>query len=969
MFQMKSVKSKILLLSVSAVALVALAMVVIILTQKGTLKGNIGKELDQLAKNETSKIAKDVYLMARATNETLQYQLENNLKVIQNDFTQKGVELSWEKVAWTATHQESKASANIELPKMLVGGQWLGQVKSQSEKAPEIDDLQQLIGGTITVFQRMNDAGDMLRISTNVINPDGTRAIGTYAPAVQSDGDRSPVIAAVLSGQTYKGTNFILGHMYLTAYGPIQDKAGKVIGMTVSAIKQENFTSLRKGILDVVVGKTGYVFVIGAKGHQKGTYIISDQGKRDGENILGAKDVDGNEFIASIIDKALATKTGSADFERYAWKNAGDTEARWKLTAVTYFEPWDWVIGAGAYEDDFHAAKARVDDSLNSMIAWGIGGAVLFLLLSSFIAVLVSNRISKPLVKMVEAANALAEGDINQDIEVTSSDEVGELAESFQKMIEAQKQMVEAAQAVSNGDTKVSIIPRSGKDVLAISLKEMVDVIKRLLTETDGLISSVQLGVLNKRGNASSFNGGYQELIQGVNDLIEAFVKPINLTSEYVDRISRGDIPEKIVEEYHGDFNKTKNSLNTCIDAVERLVSDMNLLVQSALDGRLGNRADASKHDGDFSSIVKGVNSTLDAIIEPINEAADILEKLSNRDLTARMQGDYRGDHAKIKMSLNKTGEALHDAMIQVAEASDQVAAAGNQIASSSQAVAEGASEQASALEQTSSSLEEMSSMTKQNADNSQQANILARSAKDATEIGSGSMEKMIEAMGKIQDAAEGTSQIIKDINEIAFQTNLLALNAAVEAARAGEAGRGFAVVAEEVRNLALRSKEAAKQTEELIHQSVNLAEGGVEISGEVNSKLSEVSESIAKVTNIVAEIATASQEQSRGIEQINRAVSEMDKVTQQNAANSEESASASEELSSQSQELAAMVGLFKLSRKHGGVKVKPSLPVKKDKAPVYRGKKNGSSESSNQLVLSPEDIIPLDSDPDFKEF
>jgi len=243
-----------------------------------------------------------------------------------------------------------------------------------------------------------------------------------------------------------------------------------------------------------------------------------------------------------------------------------------------------------------------------------------------------------------------------------------------------------------------------------------------------------------------------------------------------------------------------------------------------------------------------------------------------------------------------------------LSEGADRVAGASGQVAASSQSLAQGATEQAAGLEETSSSLEEMSSMTKQNADNAQQANVLASDARQAAENGSQSMDRMAQAIDDIQKSSDETARIIKVIDEIAFQTNLLALNAAVEAARAGEAGKGFAVVAEEVRNLAIRSAEAAKNTAEMIEESVRKAKNGVEISDEVNKALGGIASSISKTSDLVSEIAAASQEQSQGIDQVNTAVAQMDKVTQQNAANAEESASASEELSSQAEQMQGMV-------------------------------------------------------------
>jgi methyl-accepting chemotaxis protein len=198
-------------------------------------------------------------------------------------------------------------------------------------------------------------------------------------------------------------------------------------------------------------------------------------------------------------------------------------------------------------------------------------------------------------------------------------------------------------------------------------------------------------------------------------------------------------------------------------------------------------------------------------------------------------------------------------------------------------------------------------------------------------------MEQMVGAMGRIRASAEGTSQIIKDINEIAFQTNLLALNAAVEAARAGEAGRGFAVVAEEVRSLALRSKQAANRTEELIRQSVKEAEEGETTSVEVSRMLTEIAGSVTKVTDIMGEIAANSKEQAQGIEQVNQAVGLMDRVVQQNAASSEESSASASELSGQTTDLQEIVATFQLERRHadGPARAPARPPAAAPRAPA----------------------------------
>ncbi|MCL2268397.1 MAG: methyl-accepting chemotaxis protein [Chitinispirillia bacterium] len=360
-----------------------------------------------------------------------------------------------------------------------------------------------------------------------------------------------------------------------------------------------------------------------------------------------------------------------------------------------------------------------------------------------------------------------------------------------------------------------------------------------------------------------------------------------------------------------------------------------------------------------------------------IDDGGRVLASAARKDMTVRLEKDYKGEFARMKKNIDTLVDNLDGAMSQVSEAVGQVSSASRDISGGSQSLAEGANEQASSLEEISSSLEEMSSMTKQNADNSTQAKLLMGEAATAVNEANNAMKRMGVAINEIKTSSDNTAKILKTIDDIAFQTNLLALNAAVEAARAGEAGKGFAVVAEEVRNLAMRSAEASKNTAAMIEESVKNADGGVKITEEVAKALDKTVSSSNKVADLIAEIAAASNEQAQGIEQVNVAVASMNQVTQQNAANSEESASAAEELSGQAAELAKMVSSFKLTGagvtqqtqlKMGAVKSTQRMKALPDKKTQSMPAVKKTPTMSMKAVSKSEAIIPLDDD-DLMEF
>ena len=534
-----------------------------------------------------------------------------------------------------------------------------------------------------------------------------------------------------------------------------------------------------------------------------------------------------------------------------------------------------------------------------------------------------NNGVFEEIARLVEAAKA---GKLNTRANVDQFDGPNRMMlEGVNGMLDAVigplNVAAEYVDRISKGDIPAKITDNYNGDFneLKNNLNACIGAVNELVADAGVLAKAAVEGKLATRADASKHQGDFRKIVQGVDDCLDAVIGPLNVAARYVDDISKGNIPAKITDTYNGDFNTIKGNLNQCIDVMNGLLAETGTLIQAIQDGKLQTRGNASAFPGGWGKLVGGVNNLTEAFIRPINETARIMTAMANKDITTRVTDEYKGEFGDLKGNLNKASIALDEALSQVSTAVEQVASASGQISSASQSLAQGTSEQAAAIEETTSSVEEMASMTKQNAANANEAKNLTAGVKNSTEKGVQAMGRMSQAIDDIKKSSDKTAKIIKTIDEIAFQTNLLALNAAVEAARAGEAGKGFAVVAEEVRNLAQRSAEAAKNTADMIEESVKNANNGVVISKEVGESLEEIGQAVRKVNDLVGEITAASNEQAQGIDQISTAIAQMDAVTQQNAANAEESASAAEELNAQAAELGAMTAKFSLTQTASG--------------------------------------------------
>jgi len=511
------------------------------------------------------------------------------------------------------------------------------------------------------------------------------------------------------------------------------------------------------------------------------------------------------------------------------------------------------------------------------------------------------------------AATRLAGGALDARVPVTTSDEIGQLAQAFNTMGEQiQTSSIEQQQrgAVSTALEKVQAVIEFNLDGTVITANQnflstvgySLDEIKghhhRMFCETAYTNGGEYQAFWAKLNRGEFDAGSYKRIGKGGKEIwIQASYSPI---------MDANGKPYKVVK-FATDITGQKQAQN-----------EVEKLIKAAAAGQLAERIKTDQFEGASKALTQSFNQLLDAVATPLHEAQGVLTALAANDLTQAMSGAYQGEFEQMKTSLNAALTNLSTTVSTVRGAVEAVTAGSEQITKGSEDLSQRTSEQASALEETSASMEEMTSTVKQNADNAKQANQLAIAARDIANKGGAITTKAVEAMGEINKSSKKIADIITVIDEIAFQTNLLALNAAVEAARAGEHGRGFAVVAAEVRNLAQRSATAAKEIKGLINESIQRVTDGSELVDQSGKTLQEIVGSVKRVTDIIAEITAASQEQASGIEQVNKAIMQMDETTQQNAALVEETTSASQSMKDQARELMRQVEAFKINQTDG---------------------------------------------------
>ncbi len=628
---------KIQLMCVSLVLIVVLSLVVTVAIESKIMNNTASKEILHTADASLQTTVKDIYAMCYAQHEMISQKVKYDLNVARSIINSQGaVTLDTEEsVSWNAINQYNKKGTQLDLPKMKVGTNWLGQNSSFSTTSPIVDTVQALVGGTTTIFQKMNNRGDMLRVCTNVKKLDNKRAVGTYIPAVNEDGRPNPVVSKVLSGETFYGRAYVVNAWYITAYEPIFNADREVIGILYVGVKEEAVESLRNGIVNTVVGDNGYIATFETRGKFVGKLVMNSNRFNKSNDIYSFEDKEHHKVFEELQEEVFAVDPGEAISHDYT-----TSEGKEVLLSATYFKEWDWVIIATTNKEDFMAPLHSIEKAVGKTIVIVLIVSLLILILTIFAALKFSKSITEPLSRVIEASNKMKDGDISIDLSSTSSDETGDLIRSFAEMTEMLKEKVALAESIANRDLTIEVSHFAPQDVLGHSLQKMTNNLNDVLgnirnsaervSENSAQVSSssgeLSDGAVRSAAAIEEITSSVVEINEELHKTVKKAKEAYSLSGDSKVAIERGNKEMSSLQNAMTEITDSSKAISGILKLIEDIAFQTNLLALNAAV----EAARAGSHGKGFAVVAEEVRNLASRSATAAQQTADLITKSAN---------------------------------------------------------------------------------------------------------------------------------------------------------------------------------------------------------------------------------------------------------------------------------------------------------------------------------------------------